>query len=67
MGPPVAGCWPLLAENRQETLIQLLADRAFQWALNAGDTIDRVIERDSPSWSPRFVDQLVGDRISTVS
>ena len=23
----------------------------------------RVVERDSPSWSPRFVDQLVGDRI----
>ena len=63
-GPPVGRVLAqLLAENRQEALIQLLADRAFQWALNAGDTIDRVIIRDSPSWSPRFVDQLVGDRI----
>ncbi len=63
-GPPVGRVLAtLLAENRQEALIQLLADRAFQWALNAGDTIDRVIMRDSPSWSPRFVDQLVGDRI----
>lgn len=53
----------LLAEGRQEALIQLLADRAFQWALNAGDTIERVVTRDSPTWSPRFVDQLVGDRI----
>ncbi len=63
-GPPVGRVLStLLAENRQEALIQLLCDRAFQWALNAGDTIDRVITRDSPSWSPRFVDQLVGDRI----
>ena len=63
-GPPagrlLAG---LLAEHRQEALIQLLADRAFQWSLNAGEVIQRVVERDSPSWSPRFIDHLVGDRI----
>ena len=53
----------LLAENRQEALIQLLADRAFQWSLNADTVIQRVVERDSPAWSPRFIDHLVGDRI----
>ncbi|AKK30214.1 membrane protein [Mycobacterium sp. EPa45] len=63
-GPPVGRVLgQLIAENRQEALIQLLCDRAFEWALNAGDTIERVVTRDSPSWSPRFVDQLVGDRI----
>ena len=63
-GPPVGRVLAtLLAENRQEALIQLLADRAFQWSLNAGEIIERVVERDSPTWSPRFVDQLVGDRI----
>lgn len=63
-GPPVGRVLTtLLAENRQEALIQLLCDRAFQWALNAGETIERVVTRDSPSWSPRFIDQLVGDRI----
>ncbi|WP_082690299.1 DUF445 domain-containing protein [Mycobacterium sp. M26] len=63
-GPPVGRVLSqLLAENRQEALIQLLCDRAFEWALNAGETIERVVTRDSPSWSPRFVDQLVGDRI----
>ncbi|HRD12223.1 MAG TPA: DUF445 domain-containing protein [Mycobacterium sp.] len=63
-GPPVGRVLAqLLAENRQEALIQLLCDRAFEWSLNAGETIERVIARDSPSWSPRFVDQLVGDRI----
>ena len=63
-GPPVGRVLgQLLAENRQEALIQLLCDRAFEWALNAGPTIERVVLRDSPSWSPKFVDQLVGDRI----
>ena len=41
----------------------MLCDRAFEWSLNAGETIERVVTRDSPTWSPRFVDQLVGDRI----
>ena len=63
-GPPVGRVLStLLAENRQEALIQLLADRAFQWSLNAGEIIQRVVERDSPTWSPRFIDHLVGDRI----
>ena len=63
-GPPVGRVLTqLLAENRQEALIQLLCDRAFEWALNAGPTIERVVLRDSPTWSPKFVDQLVGDRI----
>jgi uncharacterized membrane-anchored protein YjiN (DUF445 family) len=63
-GPPVGRVLDtVLKENRQEALIQLLADRAFHWSLNAGDVIQRVVERDSPSWSPRWVDHLVGDRI----
>ena len=63
-GPPVGRVLAtLLAEGRQEALIQLLCDRALQWALNAGETIQRVVTRDSPSWSPRFVDEFVGDRI----
>jgi uncharacterized membrane-anchored protein YjiN (DUF445 family) len=63
-GPPVGRVLgTLLEEGRQEALIQLLCDRAFQWSLNAGETIQRVVTRDSPTWSPRFVDELVGDRI----
>jgi uncharacterized membrane-anchored protein YjiN (DUF445 family) len=63
-GPPIGRVLAsLLQEGRQEALIQLLADRAFEWSLNSGEVIERVIERDSPTWSPRWVDHLVGDRI----
>src|SRR6202011_4806765 len=63
-GPPVGRVLgTMLEENRQGAPLQLLADRAFQWSLNAGEVIQRVVERDSPSWSPRWVDHLVGERI----
>jgi uncharacterized membrane-anchored protein YjiN (DUF445 family) len=63
-GPPVGRVLTsLLEERRQEALIQLLADRAFQWSLNSNEIIARVIERDSPTWSPRWVDNLIGERI----
>ena len=63
-GPPLGRVLnSLLEEGRQQALLQLLADRAFDWSLNAGETIERVIERDSPTWSPRWVDNLIGDRI----
>ncbi len=32
-------------------------------ALGSQETIDRVISRDSPSWSPKFVDLLLGEKI----
>jgi uncharacterized membrane-anchored protein YjiN (DUF445 family) len=63
-GPPIGRVLAtLLEEGRQEALLQLLADRAFQWSLNGGPIIERVVERDSPTWSPRWVDNLIGDRI----
>jgi uncharacterized membrane-anchored protein YjiN (DUF445 family) len=63
-GPPVGRVLSsLLEEHRQEALLQLLADRAFEWSLSADEIIERVIERDSPTWTPRWVDSLVGDRI----
>jgi uncharacterized membrane-anchored protein YjiN (DUF445 family) len=63
-GPPIGRVLAsLLEEGRQEALLQLLADRAFEWTLNADEVIERVIERDSPTWSPRWVDNLIGERI----
>lgn len=63
-GPPIGRVLSeLLAENRQLPLIDMLAERAHQWALGSQETIDRIISRDSPSWSPKFVDLLLGERI----
>ncbi|MFD6859029.1 DUF445 domain-containing protein [Rhodococcus sp. NPDC060090] len=63
-GPPLGRILgELLAEGRQRPLIDMLAERAHQWALGSQETIDRIITKDSPSWSPKFVDLLLGERI----
>ncbi|MFF0817284.1 DUF445 domain-containing protein [Rhodococcus sp. NPDC003318] len=63
-GPPIGKVLAeLLAQNRQLPLLDMLAERAHQWALGSQETIDRIIDRDSPSWSPKFVDLLLGERI----
>lgn len=43
-----------------EALIQMLFEQMFHWLLDAGEIIQRVVERDSPSRSLRFIDHLVG-------
>lgn len=60
-GPPIGRVLgELLKDNKQLPIIELLAERAHQWALGSQETIDRVIVRDSPAWSPKFVDAMLG-------
>ncbi|TCN54197.1 uncharacterized membrane-anchored protein YjiN (DUF445 family) [Rhodococcus sp. SMB37] len=63
-GPPLGRILgELLAEGRQRPLIDMLAERAHQWALGSQETIDRIITKDSPAWSPKFVDLMLGEKI----
>lgn len=63
-GPPIGRILEeLLIEDRQLPVIELLCERAYEWALGSQETIDRVILRDAPAWSPKFVDMMVGDKI----
>ncbi|MFD3509062.1 DUF445 domain-containing protein [Nocardia sp. NPDC058666] len=63
-GPPLGRVLSeMIADNRQRPLIDLLAERAHQWALGSQDTIDRIVLRDSPQWAPKFVNTLLSERI----
>lgn len=54
----------LIDEERLEPVIQLLCDRAHDWALGSQGLIDRVVDQDvGPSWKPKFVNNLLGDKI----
>ncbi len=53
----------LIAEDRLEPVFQMLCDRAHEWAIGSQDLIDRVVDRDGPQWTPKFVNTLVGDKI----
>ncbi len=63
-GPPIGRVLAeLLAENRQEPLLDLLAERAHQWALASQETLDRIVMRDAPSWAPKFANILLSEKI----
>ncbi|TCK00269.1 uncharacterized membrane-anchored protein YjiN (DUF445 family) [Nocardia alba] len=63
-GPPLGRVLSeMIADNRQRPLIDLLAERAHQWALGSQDTIDRIVLRDAPQWAPKFVNTLLSERI----
>ncbi|WP_174567662.1 DUF445 domain-containing protein [Nocardia altamirensis] len=63
-GPPIGRVLAeLLADNRQLPLIDMLAERAHQWALGSQETIDRIVLRDAPQWAPKFVNILLSERI----
>ncbi|MGV9827615.1 MULTISPECIES: DUF445 domain-containing protein [unclassified Gordonia (in: high G+C Gram-positive bacteria)] len=54
----------LIDEDRLDPVFQLLCDRAYDWAQGSQDLIERVVDRDvGPSWKPKFVSNLVGDKI----
>ncbi|MEV6774244.1 DUF445 family protein [Nocardia sp. NPDC051030] len=63
-GPPIGKILEeLIVENRQAPLVDLLTERAHQWALDSQDTLDRIVNRDAPSWAPKFVNSLLAERI----
>ncbi|MFY9190914.1 MAG: DUF445 family protein [Lawsonella sp.] len=53
----------ILETGKEEKAIQFLADKAQQWAVYAGPTVENIVKRDAPVWSPGFVNYLVGSRI----
>ncbi|WP_230330020.1 DUF445 domain-containing protein [Nocardia aurantiaca] len=63
-GPPIGKVLnELIADNRQAPLLDLLGERAHQWALDSQETLDRIVNRDAPSWAPKFVNSLLAERI----
>ncbi|MGV9410290.1 DUF445 domain-containing protein [Nocardia sp. NPDC003693] len=63
-GPPIGKVLnELIADNRQGPLLDLLAERAHQWALDSQDTIDKIINRDAPGWAPKFVNSMLAEKI----
>ncbi|MGL6235241.1 MAG: DUF445 domain-containing protein [Segniliparus sp.] len=53
----------VLREGRHYPLMDLLFERAHEWALTSEPIVQKVVSDDSPGWTPRFVKGLVGDKI----
>ncbi|PVZ10040.1 uncharacterized membrane-anchored protein YjiN (DUF445 family) [Actinomycetospora cinnamomea] len=63
-GPPLGRLLAgVLADGSHRRLVDLICDRAYDWVRNNHETVMALVSRQAPSWSPRFVDGLIADRI----
>jgi uncharacterized membrane-anchored protein YjiN (DUF445 family) len=63
-GPPLGRLLGgVLDDGAHRRLVDLLCDRAYDWVRDNHDTIMTLVSRQAPTWSPRFVDGLIADRI----
>ncbi len=64
VGPPlgrVAG--EVFARGEHHPLVDFIFDRVYIWIRDNYTLVSRVVSQRAPSWSPRFLDGFVADRI----
>jgi uncharacterized membrane-anchored protein YjiN (DUF445 family) len=63
-GPPLGKLLAqVLTDGAHHKLVDLVCDRAYEWVRDNHGAVLRIVEQRSPTWSPRFVDELVADRV----
>jgi len=63
-GPPLGRLLgQVLTDGSHHKLVDLVSDRAYDWIRDNHDTVLRVVTERAPSWSPRFVDGLIADKV----
>ncbi|MDN5750657.1 MAG: DUF445 domain-containing protein [Pseudonocardia sp.] len=64
VGPPLGTVLEgVLADGAHHRLVDLVIDRAYDWVVGNQEMVLRVVADRAPSWSPRFVDDLIADRV----
>ena len=64
VGPPLGTVLQgVLADGAHHRLVDLMCDRAYAWITANHDTVLRIVHDRAPTWSPRFVDDLLADRV----
>ena len=63
-GPPLGKVLAgVLADGAHHRLVDLVCDRAFDWVRGNHDLVMRVVADHAPTWSPKFVDALIADKV----
>ncbi len=63
-GPPLGRILgQVFADGSHHKLVDLVCERAYDWVRDNHETVMRVVSQRAPSWSPRFFDSLVADKI----
>ncbi|HET9141891.1 DUF445 domain-containing protein [Actinophytocola sp.] len=63
-GPPLGKLLAgVFADRAHHKLVDLVCDRAYEWVKDNHDTVLRVVSDRAPTWSPKFVDAMVADKV----
>ncbi|MFC4001781.1 DUF445 domain-containing protein [Prauserella oleivorans] len=63
-GPPLGKLLEqVLSDGAHYRLVDLMCDRAYEWVRTNHSTVLRVVSERAPSWSPRFVDEMLADKV----
>ncbi len=63
-GPPLGRLLgQLFTDGAHRKLVDLVAERAYEWVRDNHGAVLRVVSQRLPGWSPRFVDELVADKL----
>ncbi|EIE97243.1 DUF445 domain-containing protein [Saccharomonospora glauca] len=63
-GPPLGKLLQqVLTDGAHYRLVDLVVDRAYEWVRDNHETVLRVVSERAPSWSPRFVDAMLADKV----
>ncbi|WP_029535854.1 DUF445 domain-containing protein [Saccharopolyspora spinosa] len=63
-GPPLGRLLSqVFVDGAHHKLVDLICDRAYDWVRDNHETVLRVVSQRAPSWSPKFFDTIVADKI----
>ncbi len=63
-GPPLGRILAqVFTDGSHHKLVDLVCERAYDWVRDNHETVLRVVSQRAPSWSPKFFDSLVADKI----
>jgi uncharacterized membrane-anchored protein YjiN (DUF445 family) len=63
-GPPLGKLLSgVFTDRTHHKLVDLLCDRAYEWVKENHGTVLRVVSDRAPTWSPKFVDAMVADKV----
>ena len=63
-GPPLGAVLEgILNDGAHHRLVDLVCDKAYDWVTANHSTVLRIVEQRAPTWSPRFVDGIIADRV----
>jgi uncharacterized membrane-anchored protein YjiN (DUF445 family) len=63
-GPPLGKLLgEVFADGAHHKLVDLMCDRGYEWVRDNHSAMLRVVSDRAPSWSPKFVDEMLADKV----